>query len=57
MAMQDGVHRPSAIAFAIAIVKVHPRVPSDVHGPQRAIRFIARQPPRTTPSRAITISA
>jgi hypothetical protein len=32
------------------------RVPGDVHGPHRAIRFIARQPPRTTPSRAITIS-
>lgn len=32
-------------------------VPRGVHGPHRAIRFTAFQPPRTTPSRAITISA
>jgi hypothetical protein len=28
-----------------------------VQGPQRATRFIARQPPRTMPSRAMTVSA
>jgi hypothetical protein len=32
-------------------------VPIGVHGPQRATRFSARQPPRTTPSRVITASA
>ena len=33
------------------------RVPVGVHGPQRAIRLSAFQPPRMTPSRVIAISA
>jgi hypothetical protein len=32
-------------------------VPAPVQGPHRAMRFIAFHPPRTSPSRAITVSA
>jgi len=52
----DHRHPPSAISHG-AERQGSSRVPGDVHGPQRAIRFKARQPPRTAPSRVITISA